>query len=308
MEVESRAETFPRPAVQTFFDGPAGYNGEAEQRGGTGVTVVYLDEVFLLNALVDYLLLLCSARLAGEELRRVRFALAAVLGGVYASAVFLPGWGFLARPGCKLAAAGGMALIAFGSSRHLLRPALVFLGVSAAFGGGVLALQLFFGAPTVMDLKTVLLSAAGCYAFLSLIFARGARHGGGELVPVEVALGERRCRIIALRDTGNTLTDPATGRPVLVAEGARLASLFPGGEGPGPEELRDPVSALTRRQKGETRWRLLPNRAVGVDHALLLALRADSVRVGGEDYGAILVALSPTPVSDGGGYSGLIGA
>ena len=31
-------------------------------------------------------------------------------------------------------------------------------------------------------------------------------------------------------------------------------------------------------------------------------------RVGREDYGAILVALSPTPVSDGGGYSALIGA
>ena len=34
------------------------------------MTTVYIDEVFLLNAVLDYLLLLCSARLAGEELRR----------------------------------------------------------------------------------------------------------------------------------------------------------------------------------------------------------------------------------------------
>ena len=40
---------------------------------------------------------------------------------------------------------------------------------------------------------------------------------------------------------------------------------------------------------------------------LLLALRLDDARVGAEDYGGILVALSPNPVSDGGGYSALIG-
>ena len=30
------------------------------------MTVIYVDTLFLLNAIVDYLLLLCSARLAGE--------------------------------------------------------------------------------------------------------------------------------------------------------------------------------------------------------------------------------------------------
>ena len=39
------------------------------------MTVIYVDTLFLLNALVDYLLLLAAARLAGEPLRRVRFAL-----------------------------------------------------------------------------------------------------------------------------------------------------------------------------------------------------------------------------------------
>ena len=41
------------------------------------MTVVYVDTLFLLNGLVDYLLLLAAARLAGEPLRRLRFALGA---------------------------------------------------------------------------------------------------------------------------------------------------------------------------------------------------------------------------------------
>ena len=59
---------------------------------------------------------------------------------------------------------------------------------------------------------------------------------------------------------------------------------------------------------GGLRFRLLPYRAVGVECGLLLAVRVDRARVGTEDYGSILVALSPTPVSDGGGYQALIGA
>ncbi len=268
------------------------------------MTVVYIDELFLLNALVDYLLLLCAARIAGEPLRRGRFALAAALGGGYAAAVYLPGLGFLGEPLCKVAASAAMTLAAFGSSRRLLRAGLVFWGTSLAFGGGVLALQLMSGAPVVPDWKAVALAAAVCYAFLSLLFRRTARHTGRELAAAEVELGGRRCRLTALVDTGNTLTDPATGRPVLVAEGERLADLFPAGTYP---DLADPVGALEGLRGNPCRWRLLPYRAVGVDHGLLLAVRADRVRVGGEDYGPILVALSPTPVSDGGGYTALIG-
>ena len=54
------------------------------------MTVIYVDTLFLLNTMVDYLLLLASARLAGEPLARLRFALGAVLGGLYAVAIFLP--------------------------------------------------------------------------------------------------------------------------------------------------------------------------------------------------------------------------
>ena len=55
------------------------------------MTVVYIDSLFLLNLIVDYLLLLGAARLSGAVLCRPRLALGAVLGAAYACAVFLPG-------------------------------------------------------------------------------------------------------------------------------------------------------------------------------------------------------------------------
>ena len=46
------------------------------------MTVIYLDSVFVLNALMDYILLLSCARLTGIGLRRGRYLAAAVFGGI----------------------------------------------------------------------------------------------------------------------------------------------------------------------------------------------------------------------------------
>jgi stage II sporulation protein GA (sporulation sigma-E factor processing peptidase) len=285
------------------------------------VTVIYIDTLFLLNALVDYLLLLAAARLAGEPLRRIRFALGAGLGGLYAVAIFLPGLGFLAHPVCRLAAAALMMVTAYGGSRRLLRQGVLFVALTCAFGGGVVAIGLLGGTGltlgrgvfySALDLKVVLLSAAVCYGVLTLVFRRLAQHSAadGALVPVRLVLAGRSVTLTALVDTGNTLADPVSGRPVMVAEGERLAGLFPQDCRPGPGDLRDPAAALTRLGKGawRSRFRLLPYRSVGVDRGLLLAVRMDSLELDGRRGGPALVALSPTAVSDGGGYQALIGA
>ena len=284
------------------------------------MTVIYADTLFLLNALVDYLLLLAAARLAGEPLRRVRFALGAVLGGGYAVAIFLPGMSFLAHPLCRLASVALMMLLAYGGSRRLLRQGVLFAALTCAFGGGVVAIGLLGGTGlslgggvfySALDLKVVLLSAAVCYGVLTLVFQRLARHSAvdGGLVDIKLYLGERSVSLTALIDTGNTLTDPISGRPVMVAEGERAADLFPRDHRPTAADLRDPAAALTRLGTGEwrARFRLLPYRSVGVERGLLLAVRVDALELDGQRSGPVLAALSPTPVSDGGGYQALIG-
>ena len=124
---------------------------------------------------------------------------------------------------------------------------------------------------------------------------------------VRLELEDRTVELTALTDTGNTLTDPVTGQGVMVAEGERLLPLFAVSQRPSVQELRDPAGALERLTGAGGHFRLLPYRAVGVDRGLLLAVRVDRAVVDGEDRGAMVVALSPTPVSDGGGYGALLG-
>lgn len=279
------------------------------------MTVIYIDVLFLLNLAVDYLLMLASARITGERIARFRLALGAALGAGYASALFLPGLGWLAHPLCKLCCAVAMVLLAFGRSARLLRLLLVFCGVSAALGGAVLALQMMGAGGlrlengvlyTGFDVRILLVTTILCYVLLSLVFERAARHGGKrrDLQAARLSMDERQISLTVLTDTGNTLTDPVRNSPVMVAEARALEGLLPE-----PLDAADPVGAMARvRDEGlKRRLRLLPYRAVGVENGLLLAVRMDRAVIGAREQTGLLVALSPTPVSDGGGYQALIG-
>lgn len=283
------------------------------------MTVVYVDSVFVLNAGMDYLLLLATARLAGVPLRRLRYLLGALAGGAYAVAVFLPGCGFLANTPVKLAAGVALAVMAFGGEEKLLRLTLLLFAVSCALAGCVLALGLLAGGgvPVVngifytdVDAKVLLIAAAAAYAVLTVVFRAAARHGiGGELVPVRLCLGGRMVMLTALHDTGNALEDPVSGQPVLVlARGSLDAALPPKVRGLLNDELlRFPADLMEPlRQAAPTlRMQLVPYHAVGVPGGLLLAVRTDWTEVAGERYGGLLAALSPTEL--GTGYSALWG-
>lgn len=73
---------------------------------------VYVDLAFAVNAVIDYLLLVCSARLSGAAIRRGRLLLAAALGGGFAARVVF--WAFCMYWPVGLAVAAGMIMVAFG--------------------------------------------------------------------------------------------------------------------------------------------------------------------------------------------------
>ena len=275
------------------------------------MTVVYADLLFLLNFIANYLLLLAAGRMAGAILRRWRIGLGAAAGALYAVLVFLPGLGWLAHWLCKLAAGVLMALIAYGGEQYLLRVAVLFFGASAALAGAVLGLELLGNVSLTLDhgvfysqldIRLLLLLFVACYFVLSLFFRRIGRHGG-ELVGLEIALNGGVVVLTALRDTGHTLTDPATNRPVVVVYWQALSKLLPDWA-----DADTPIDSLERcHAAGSRQARLIPYRAVGVEHGMLLALRTQGVKADGKPLGKLLVALSPTPVDDGGGYQALLG-
>ena len=276
------------------------------------MTVVYIDLLFLLNLIANYLLLLAAGRMAGAALARWRIALGAAAGAMYAVGLFLPGLEWLGQWPCKAAAGVVMALIAYGGERYLLRVTVLFFGASAALAGAVLGLELLSSAPLTihrgvfyseLDLRLLLLVFVACYFVLSLFFRRAGQHGGRDLVKLELTLEGGTAEVTALLDTGHSLTDPADNRPVIVAWRDSLAGVLPAWA-----DASDPIGSVERcHAEGSRQARLIPYRAVGVECGMLLALRTQGVKADGRPLGPLLVALSPTSVDDGGGYQALLG-
>ena len=281
------------------------------------MTVVYMDSVFVLNALMDAVVLLATAQLGGIPLKKRRYFMAAVLGGGYTACVFLPGCAVLGTMPAKLVAGMIIAWIAYGGERHFLRWLLSFFAVSCGLAGCVMALGMMAGGVprergifyTNVDAGVLLMVSAAAYGVLTVAFrASTEQRMKGLLVPVILAWGERRVRLTALCDTGNALRDPVNGSPVLVAESVCLRDLFPSelrwvtGNG----ALRSPVDLTGQLGAAGIRFRLIPYHAVGVAGAMLLAVRTDWGEVGGKRYDRLMVALSPT--SMGNGFTALWGA
>lgn len=281
--------------------------------------VLYLDAYLVMNFVVNYLLLACAGKLDGDPVVRWRYVLGSGLGTAYAGLALFPAWAFLEHPACKAAGAAAMVLVAFGRSERILRTGGLFLVLACAFGGGLLLLSMVRGTETgqvgflgpSLGMRGILVAAALSYGFLSLLLRGQFAHTrtAGELEELSLSHQGKTVTVLALRDTGNTLQDPLTGRPVVVIEGEKLRDLV-------PEifqdraSLSDPVALLRdlEGRAGSLRLQLLPYRAVGVECGMLLALRVERAEYGKRAYRNCLTALSPTPVSDGGGYCALIGS
>ncbi len=279
---------------------------------------IYIDSYFIVNLIVNYILLIVTARICAAPARRLRLAGAAAAGAAYAAASLIPAAAFLRNPFVKVAVGMLMALAAFGGCARLLRTMLVFFAVSAAFGGIVMAASLLGGGGvagglfTSASLRVLILSFAVGYVILTLVFRRAARHKGGVIVPVTVRHGDREVAVRALMDTGNALSDPLSGRPVMVAGVGELRPLF-------TRDVAAVLAGLDRKgavrvmeelSEGERpmRFQLIPYSAVGVSGGMLLAFRPDEIVVDGKARSGMLLALSPNSVSEGGTYSALIGA
>ncbi|MCB6365196.1 sigma-E processing peptidase SpoIIGA [Intestinibacillus massiliensis] len=283
--------------------------------------VVYIDVLAAINFAVDFLLLLATARLAGAYARRARLLAGAAAGAAYAVLTAFPIPGVLLWPPVRLAVGLGMVRLAFGPQGRtaLGKRFLLFLLVSFGFAGCTVALYLMTGTRLGhggvyyfdVPFRVVAAACAISYVLSGLLFRGAAKHGAAHQTAeqVEIGLEGRRERFSLLYDTGNDLSDPLTGRPVVVLERRAAARLL-------PQELLfvctgladgDCAGLLPRiPEPWRGRFRLLPYRSLGNAGGMLLMLRPDTVqRQGGARYDAY-VAITPDRIANG-RYEGLIG-
>lgn len=243
--------------------------------------VVYWDLAAMVNGAVDYLLLLSAARLAGRTVTRRRLLAASLFGAAYAAVQ-------LALPRSALLGAAAFALIAalaFAGTGRAVKLGLLFALLACALGGAVVLLGTATGSLTRLARGVVyaklpwsVLLGAGAAAWVACgcIFRGGARCGGGDTVRVRFTNGGHTVTLRLLRDTGDLLTDPASGESVPVVGASALGAVA-------PREGYITLPCTTASGTGT-----------------LHAFECESVCADGRALGRRLVAVSPTLYGDGG--------
>ena len=220
--------------------------------------------VMCLVVTVDIFLLLATAKLQGRILHPLRLVSAVVLDGFLNLCSFYSGMLFMQHFLFRFLVLLLTGWIAFGFSYGALLFALLNLSLGSITDNSGQILPILFG-------------AAGL-SMTCIVLSRGNRY-----IPVELNYQDRKTHFTALRDTGNSLRDPITGKPVLVVGADIAGSLM----GLTPEELSDPVGNM----ESLPGLRLIPYKTIG-NQGFLLAMNISKAKIGNRS-GSVLVAFSP---------------
>lgn len=280
------------------------------------MVTVYVDVLILLNAVVDFLILVLASALAKEQPRVIRLILASFVGALFSLYIFLPSTPFWIEFSVRVvcSATSVLCCFGFGHIKRFLRLVAFFYAASFLYVGAMLGIWFLFYPSSMainngvvyVDFSPLLLlaTAFGCYLILTLLRLFTHKSGaGGKQVDLTLIWNTREYTVSALVDTGHNLRDEWLGRPVIVADESVFRAFF----------SREELDCFRRGEmdtgsRWADRFRLIPCSTVA-GKAMLPALRLDTARVSSKNLLSTvrspLLALSETSL--GGDYHAVAG-
>lgn len=245
--------------------------------------VLYADTLFLSNFVLNLLALSLSGRVMHLPTKKWRLYLASALGGAYAVLAVLLALPSVLHIFTGILLSGIFLLIAFGKSGRIglfLRTLALFYFSNVLLGGAIEALfallEESFGARLQAPFRTAdAVLVIGFLAYLLLRFV-SSLLGGGALphsVSVRIEHDGRAVTLPLLVDSGCLLSDPMTGKGVILVSVSALRSILPREVLSSAER---PSVTMPHERTLALRCRLIPMQGAGGEK-LLLAFRPDQV-------------------------------
>ena len=193
---------------------------------------VYLDVLFLTNFCMDYILLTVCTVLCHTPSKKRRRLLASLLGAIYGVCVFIPDLTLLYS---ALSVFLFSALIVFtavypSSKKGFLRCFAAFYISSFILSGAEYMLLPTFGGGIVHNgiiyANTYQIIAIAFFAGFFAVKTIRRIHTKPGTYNVTVKYKDNTAALSGILDTGNCLSEPISGRPVIVADETLLHKLF----------------------------------------------------------------------------------
>ncbi|NMB46279.1 MAG: sigma-E processing peptidase SpoIIGA [Firmicutes bacterium] len=290
--------------------------------------IIYVDVLLLYlaaNFACDYLLLWATAAVTLAKTTWQRLCWGAIIGTghflfLYLSSLrIIPYYGILRFIPTVLGVTITMLLAAFYpiSPRHLARLLVHFLAIGLGSGGAGLAAAYLLGTPAQPNTFLGVLVAMATILIIAelgwgVVQHRMVRHI--YQLPVHIQFGPTTIRVIGLIDTGNHLTDPLTGVPVIILEQVLMAKLLPHELAKSIGQLEagaeTALAQLLTSSQWSSRFRMIPYTSLGKKNGMLVGFRPDKVtlEISGQSVPTreAIVAICNHQLDSAGEYQALI--
>ncbi len=200
--------------------------------------IVYVDVLFITNALIGYFTLLATSKLCGEKPMPLRLTLGAVAAGFASCIIFVP----LGNAILWIFKIGTAVLICvlsfrFTKARSLAKAVVWYLLLNFALAGTVFAMQYYFS-PQGIEIHNLtlyfnvspivlLLSVLVVYLAVTLICLIFARPQAQLIADVTFRCGDREVNCKALVDSGFSVKDPISGQEAFMVSYSDVKHFLP---------------------------------------------------------------------------------
>ncbi len=276
--------------------------------------VLYGDVLFFVNFSMDFLTLYITAKILHRTVKPLKTAVSAALGGAYGVLSCFLDAPVMVLILINLAVSLMMCRIAFGK-KGVLPCCALFYGAGCLLGGIMTAVFSFVN--SILGTKTVFINGEyhtvsddiplGWMAMTAVIISAFAIAGGqyskrkkaaGD-IELSVVCGGKAYKISAVCDSGNMLTDPIGGLPVIVMTREAMLTFLPDGLA----HLflsADPMMMTQLPAEYIKRVRLIPSSSVGGE-SLLIGYIPDRIIICGIEKNAVTALCGTVKDFDGKG-------
>lgn len=279
--------------------------------------IVYVDMLFLLNFLMDSVIIYATGLLAKKPIHIPRMIISATVSALYSAIMFFPQVSFLYSVSFKIIFLILSVWLAFPARtlKVLLKNTVVFLAINLIFGGMVFVIIFAtdFGAsvgsvvsngevyinitPSILMSSTVL---AYITAYLTSYIKKHNVKQSKLALPATIWFGTKNITVTALCDTGCSLSDPTSGYPAMIISYEYVKKLLP------KTFFESLTTGEIIPQEFKDRYRILPYSTIGNKNGIMHGFIPDKVYIHGHEISKIVIAISKTIINRDADFSAIL--
>ncbi len=256
---------------------------------------IYVDVLISINLIIDYLLISLTSKLLKTYCRLWRQILGALTGGITSLSIMLPIHNVLGSFFVRLVTAVLVVTVTYGIGKltQFLRKIACFYIVSFLFSGVMFGVWFFLKPKGLFmqngivyyNISTIFLVLSGVLSYLIIsLISRFVKRGDAPLRQVEVLTKNSFVKLTVLIDSGNSLREPFSEKPVL---------------------LLDPRYEFLLKEY-DAKKRVIPYKTVSGE-GVIFGVRPKAVYLceGGREALDVYIAVSPESLGE---YEGVLGS